>query len=159
MGTSYLYDAWCLLQPHRATFWFYLTPDYLQGRAQTSYSMPAPKWVRRGTFSQRECSTPRAKITGLHTRSVWSSHVLTGKVLSTQCFPVVEVTSLYHGIQPCSATVYRSLILAWGAASGVASYHCSPVNNEDDDDYPIPHKVRAPFPLAMMITISNVTIS
>ena len=37
VGTSYLYHAWGLFQPHRATFWFYLTPGHLQGRAQTSY--------------------------------------------------------------------------------------------------------------------------
>ena len=43
VGTSYLYHAWGLIQPHRATFWFYLTPGHLQGRAQTSYNMPAPK--------------------------------------------------------------------------------------------------------------------
>ena len=77
------YHARCLLQPHRATFWFYLTPGHLQGRAQTSYSMPAPKWVRSGTLSQRKCSAPRVETTRLHTRSVRSSHVLTGTVLST----------------------------------------------------------------------------
>ena len=48
-----LYHAWGLFQPHRATFWLYLTPGHLQGRVQTSYSMPAPKWVRRDTLASR----------------------------------------------------------------------------------------------------------
>ena len=78
-----LYHAWGLFQPHRATFLLFLTPGHLQGRVQTSYSMPASKWVRRGNLSHRDFFAPRARITGLYTRSVWSFHVLTGTGFST----------------------------------------------------------------------------
>ena len=44
---SYLYHVCCFPNP----FWSYLTPDHLQGRAPTSYTIPAPLSGYRGASS------------------------------------------------------------------------------------------------------------